>query len=611
MARLRALPQVVRIEVAGSIRRRKEVCKDMDIVASVLRDEDRAPIMRALVESPDVASITGEGDTKTSVVLKMGMAVDLRVVFDNEYPYLLQHFSGSKAHNVALRTYFHPRGIKISEYGIFKGEDLIPCKDEVEIYRALGMQYVEPELREDMGEIQAAREDKLPTLVTEADLRGILHVHSTWSDGGASVHEMAEAARAMGMSYLGMCDHSQLAAYANGLTPARVREQQAEIDRLNDEYAGAFRILKGTECDILKDGALDFDEKTLASFDFVVASIHSHFELPPAEQTQRLIHALENPYLSILGHPTGRILLERNGYNPDLEAVIDRAGELGVCIELNADPHRFDLDWRFHRRATDRGIRIPICPDAHTPGGLRNISYGIGIARKGWLTKADVLNASNTTISWRSSSSNGRSAGHDMLLELAIGDAYGAGFEYVDADTVAAKNDLSGYVRHPRHRIAPGRYTDDTQMSLAVTELIVSGAPWTAQAFAEGFFQAFKRDPREGYSANFSDFLRRVTSGAQFLAEIRPESDKSGAAMRAAPIGVYATTAEVIARATEQAKLTHNTPDGINSAVAAALMSHYFLYRLGPKSELGALSRGTFPVSGRKRGAARSRARVR
>jgi DNA polymerase (family X) len=263
----------------------------------------------------------------------------------------------------------------------------------VEIYRALGMQYVEPELREDTGEIQAAREDKLPTLVGAGDLRGILHVHSTWSDGGATIHEMAEAARAMGMRYLGMCDHSQLAAYANGLTPARVRQQQAEIDRLNDEYAGGFRILKGTECDILKDGALDFDEKTLASFDFVVASIHSHFELPPVEQTQRLLHALENPYLSILGHPTGRILLERMGYNPDLNAVIDRAGELGACIELNADPHRFDLDWRFHRRATERGIRIPICPDAHSPGGLRNVAYGIGIARKGWLTKADVLNA--------------------------------------------------------------------------------------------------------------------------------------------------------------------------------------------------------------------------
>jgi DNA polymerase (family 10) len=389
---LRTLPQVVRMEVAGSIRRHKEVCKDMDLVASVARDEDRLPIMNALIGLPEVASVTGTGETKTSVVLTMGMAVDLRVVLDDDYPFLLHHFTGSKEHNVALRTYFHPRGIKISEYGIFRGDQLIPCKDEVDIYRALGMEYVEPELREDTGEIQVAREGKLPTLVTIEDLRGILHVHSTWSDGGATIREMAEAARALGMQYLGMCDHSQAAAYANGLTSARVRQQQEEIARLNDEYAGAFRILKGTECDILKDGALDYDEKTLASFDFVVASVHSHFELPPAEQTKRLIRALENPYCSILGHPTGRILLERPGYNPDLEAVIDRAGELGVCIELNADPHRFDMDWRLHRRATERGIRIPICPDAHSPAGLKNIVYGIGLARKGWLTKADVLN---------------------------------------------------------------------------------------------------------------------------------------------------------------------------------------------------------------------------
>jgi DNA polymerase (family X) len=389
---LRALPQIVRIEVAGSIRRHKEVCKDMDLVASVARDEDRLPIMNTLVGLPEVASVTGTGETKTSVVLKMGMAVDLRVVLDDDYPFLLHHFTGSKEHNVALRTYFHPRGIKISEYGIFRGETLIPCKDEVDIYRALGMEYVEPELREDTGEIEVAREGKLPTLVTLQDLRGILHVHSTWSDGGATIHEMAEAARALGMQYLGMCDHSQAAAYANGLSPANVRRQQEEIDRLNDEYAGTFRILKGTECDILKDGALDYDERTLASFDFVVASIHSHFELPPAEQTKRLIRALENPYCSILGHPTGRILLERPGYAPDLEAVIDRAGELGACIELNADPHRFDLDWRLHRRATERGVRIPICPDAHSPAGLRNIAYGIGIARKGWLTRSDVLN---------------------------------------------------------------------------------------------------------------------------------------------------------------------------------------------------------------------------
>jgi DNA polymerase (family 10) len=203
---------------------------------------------------------------------------------------------------------------------------------------------------------------------------------------------MAEAAMALGAEYLGICDHSKAAAYAHGLTESAVRAQQREIDQLNQEFAGRIRILKGTECDILKDGSLDYDNATLATFDFVVASIHSQFQLPPEEQTQRLIRAMENPYCSILGHPTGRVLLERTGYEPDLERVIDRAGELGVAVELNADPHRFDLDWRLMRYATDRGVRIPINPDAHSPEGLRNISYGIGIARKGWLTARDVLN---------------------------------------------------------------------------------------------------------------------------------------------------------------------------------------------------------------------------
>jgi DNA polymerase (family 10) len=254
------------------------------------------------------------------------------------------------------------------------------------------MQYIEPELREDRGEIEAALKGTLPNLVTEADLRGILHVHTNWSDGANTVREMAEAALKLGFTYLGICDHSQQAAYAGGLTPTRVREQQAEIDRVNAELGPTFRILKGTECDILRDGALDYDEETLKTFDFVVASIHSNFNLPPEQQTQRLIRAIANPYTSIIAHPTGRILLSREGYDPDMEAVIDAAGKHGVAIEINADPHRFDMDWRLCRYATERGVRIPVNPDAHSPGGLLNMRYGIGIARKGWLTAFDVLN---------------------------------------------------------------------------------------------------------------------------------------------------------------------------------------------------------------------------
>jgi DNA polymerase (family 10) len=391
-AELRALPQVVRLAVAGSIRRRRETVHDIDIVGSVAQESDREPIMKHLLGLPTVASVIGTGETKSSVVLRSGIALDLRLVLDEEYPYLLHHSTGSKAHNVSLRTHAQRQDIKISEYGVWKGEEKIACKDETDFYRIFGMEFIPPELREDRGEFEAARKNALPELVTEADLKGILHVHSTWSDGQSTIREMAEAARALGVSYLGICDHSRTAAYAGGLSPEAVRRQQQEIDALNAEYAGAFRILKGTECDILRDGALDYDDETLATFDFVVASIHSLFNLPPEEQTQRLIHAIENPYCSILGHPTGRILLEREGYAPNLEPVIDRAGELGVAIEINADPHRLDLDWRYLHYAKDRSVRIPICPDAHSPGGLRNMRYGVGIARKGWLTKEDVLN---------------------------------------------------------------------------------------------------------------------------------------------------------------------------------------------------------------------------
>ena len=391
-AALRALPTVKRLQIGGSLRRRKEVVKDIDLVASVAEDVDRDLIMDTLVALPQVGSVTGKGSTKTSVVLKSGIAADLRVVLDAEFPYTLHHFTGSKEHNVALRTWAHARGIKINEYGLFKGDQLIRCADEVEFYRALDMEYVEPELREDRGEIEAARQGTLPRLVTADDLRGILHVHSTWSDGQATIREMAEATMALGKEYLGISDHSKVAAYAHGLSADAVRRQHEEIDRLNEEYAGRFRILKGTECDILKDGSLDYDDETLALFDFVIASVHSQFQLSPAEQTERLIRAIENPYCSILGHPTGRILLTREGYAPDLEAVIERAAELGAAIELNGDPHRFDLDWRYHRFATERGVRIPITPDAHSVEGLNNIYTGAGIARKGWLTAHDVPN---------------------------------------------------------------------------------------------------------------------------------------------------------------------------------------------------------------------------
>jgi len=248
-----------------------------------------------------------------------------------------------------------------------------------------------------MGEIEAAINHTLPVLVQDSDLRGVLHAHSTWSDGQNTLREMAEACIARGFSYLGITDHSKTAAYAGGLNEEALHRQHEEIDRLNAEYAGRIRILKGTECDILRDGSLDFADEVLATLDFVVASIHSQFNLPPQEQTQRMLRAISNPYVDIIGHPTGRVLLERDGYTLDLEAVIDAAAAHGVCIEINADPSRLDLDWRYLHRARDKGIKIPIDPDAHTIAGLDKMRFGIGIARKGWLRASDVLNTMTTS----------------------------------------------------------------------------------------------------------------------------------------------------------------------------------------------------------------------
>ena len=400
---LETLPEIVRLQVAGSLRRRRETVGDIDMVASVADsagDDVRRKIMDVFTSQPSVKAITGKGETKSSVVLGSGMNMDLRVVGDSQFPYTLHHFTGSKQHHIALRRRALNMNMTINDYGLFLGKEpdlqLVPCRNEADIYAALGMAYIEPELREDTGEIEAAVHGTLPVLVQESDLRGVLHVHSTWSDGHNTIREMAEACIARGFAYLGITDHSKVAAYANGLNEQALRRQHEEIDSLNREYAGRLHILKGTECDILKDGSLDFADDVLASLDFVVASIHSLFNLSPEEQTQRMLRAITNPYVDIIGHPTGRILLGRAGYTLDMEAVIDAAAERGVCIEINANPSRLDLDWRFLRRARDKGIKIPINPDAHVLAGLDDMRYGIGIARKGWLRPTDVLNTMQT-----------------------------------------------------------------------------------------------------------------------------------------------------------------------------------------------------------------------
>ncbi len=398
---LATVPGIVRMQVAGSLRRRRETVKDIDMVISVADDaneEVRKRIMEVFTSQPNVKAITGQGLTRSSVVLENGVNMDLRVVGDTQFPYTLHHFTGSKEHHIPLRRRALSMGMTINDYGLFRGKEsdpanLVPCTNETEIYAALGLDYVEPELREDMGEIEAAAHHQLPELVKESDLKGVLHAHSTWSDGHNSIREMVEACLKRGFTYLGMTDHSKIAAYAGGLNEDALKRQGEEIDKLNEEYKGRIRIFKGIECDILRDGALDFSDEVLATLDFVVASIHSQFNLSQAEQTQRMLRAIANPYVDIVGHPTGRLLLSREGYPLDQEAMIDAAAEHGVCIEINAHPSRLDLDWRFLRRARDKGIKIPINPDAHSTEGIDVMRYGVGIARKGWLRASDVLNA--------------------------------------------------------------------------------------------------------------------------------------------------------------------------------------------------------------------------
>ncbi len=393
---------IIRAEIAGSVRRKKEVIGDIDIVASA-KASAVPGIMKAFTSHKDVERITGQGETKSSVVLKSGINCDLRVVNDSEFPFALNYFTGSKDHNVRLRTLAKGFDLSLNEYGFSKigseekrgkSKKVVVCKNEEDIYKALGMQYVPPELREDFGEIEAAQKGKLPTLLAEKDIRGTFHCHSQYSDGTNTILEMADAARALGWEYLGIADHSAVAAYANGLSPERVKKQQKEIETLNLKRPD-FRIFSGTEVDILTSGALDFNDKLLASFDYVVASVHSSFKMTETDMTKRILKALKNKYVTMLGHPTGRLLLQRDGYPLNQQMIIDAAADYGKCIEINAHPSRLDLDWRMCKYAKEKGVKIVINPDAHVADGLRDVRYGVGIARKGWLGKNDVINTMN------------------------------------------------------------------------------------------------------------------------------------------------------------------------------------------------------------------------
>jgi DNA polymerase (family 10) len=354
--------------------------------------------MDAFVKLPQVVQVTGQGDTKASVVVATGVGrdrvvlnSDLRVVTDEQYPFALHYFTGSKDHAKAMRVRAQEYGLKLNEYGLFKGEMSLTCQDEPAIFKALGMEYIPPELREHTGEMAAAEAGKLPHLVEVDDIRGVFHNHTTASDGTATLEEMALAAKKLGFEYLGIGDHSQSLTIANGLSPQRVREQHEQIDELNAKLKG-IRLLKGIECDILADGRMDFDDEVLATFDYVVASVHQLMGLPEAKMTERVIRAVSNPLVTMLGHATGRLILKREGYKINLDAVLDAAAASGTMIEINAQPLRLELDWPYCKRAKALGIPIVINPDAHATDELALFRYGVDVARRGWLEKKDVFN---------------------------------------------------------------------------------------------------------------------------------------------------------------------------------------------------------------------------
>ena len=408
LADLKAHPESLRGEIAGSYRRRKEIIRDLDYIVAT---KDPAAITQLLVSHPLVESVLAQGTTKTSVRLRSGIQCDLRVIAPDEYPFALNYFTGSKEHNIEMRNRALKHGWTLNEYRLAplppepngakgkkppkaeKPATKIPTiREEGDLYGALGLDFVPPELRENCGEFEAAEAHSLPRLIEKENLRGAFHCHTTASDGHNTLEEMAAAAQELGLQYLGIAEHSRSSIQAHGLDEPKLRAQMQRIRKLNSAFDKGFRLFSGIECDILRDGSLDFPDELLAELDFVVVSIHSVFNLPEAEMTRRVIKALENPFVTMLAHPTGRLLLKRDPYPIDIPAILDAAAATGTWIELNAAPKRLDLDWRWWPLAKQKGVKCVINPDAHRTERLQDLWFGIGAARKGWLTKQDVVN---------------------------------------------------------------------------------------------------------------------------------------------------------------------------------------------------------------------------
>jgi DNA polymerase (family 10) len=387
-----ASSEVLEATVAGSLRRMRATIGDIDLLAS-----SKAPksVMDAFAALPQVAEVLLSGQTKTTVRLHNGLQVDLRVLQPDHWGAALQYFTGSQTHNVRLRELAQKQSLSLSEYG-FKQENgtLITCPEEAEVYETVGLAWVPPELREDQGEIQAAAAGQLPRLVTWDDIQGDLHAHTDWSDGAGTIEEMAEAARQHGYHYLLISDHTQSLGVAGGLTPEQLRAQRAQIDALNKRWQG-FTLLQGCELEIKADGTLDFADEVLAELDFVVASVHTSLRQERAQITERVMNALRNPYVDVIGHPSGRILGQREESAVDLNVVIEMAAETGTALEVNSIPNRLDLDDVHVRQAMRLGVRLAVNSDAHHPGGLDSLRYGLATARRGWATAPQVLNTMN------------------------------------------------------------------------------------------------------------------------------------------------------------------------------------------------------------------------
>jgi len=394
---LRGIQGVQRAEAAGSLRRGLETVGDLDFIVAA---DTPGPVMDWFVALPGVLEVTGRGDTKCSVRFESGLQADLRLVPASQFPFALHHFTGSKEHNILMRQRALARGWSLSEWGLTaqpkEGVETVPIcevREEADLFAALGLAPIPPELREGMGELDAAERKALPALVELADLRGAFHNHTNESDGQNSLQEMAAAADALGWEYLGIADHSKTSVHAGGLDERRLLRQVAQIRDLNQGGHYKVRVFSGTECDILPDGSLDFEDSILAQLDYVVASVHSGFSMDGETMTQRILRALENPYVTMLGHPTGRLLLRREAYELDMARIIDAAIANSVIIELNANPYRLDMDWRHWRKAAEKGLLCSINPDAHDTDSLSYVSAGLRSARKGWLTRAQVLTA--------------------------------------------------------------------------------------------------------------------------------------------------------------------------------------------------------------------------